>query len=100
MKSSAEVQQDFLQTLSDVTSAGLYSVGGMLSFPAFLDFYCSLTAFTSDEDFRWGYRDTEVCFMAMFQSRATLGVHQVLVILQRESSRGSGAADSKKLLSS
>lgn len=55
-KSSAEVQQDFLQTLSDVTSAGLYSVGGMLSFPAFLDFYCSLTAFTSDDDFRWGAR--------------------------------------------
>ncbi|CAM9380713.1 unnamed protein product, partial [Ectocarpus sp. 12 AP-2014] len=52
-KVSAAVQQDFLHTLSDITSTELHnSHGTMVSFPAFLDFYCSLTAFTSDTDFR------------------------------------------------
>lgn len=52
-RTSAEVRQDFLQTLSDVMSMGAQSSGGaMVSFPSFLDFYCSLTAFTSDGDFR------------------------------------------------
>ncbi|CAN0325955.1 unnamed protein product, partial [Ectocarpus sp. 8 AP-2014] len=52
-KASAAVQQDFLHTLSNITSTDLHnSHGTMVSFPAFLDFYCSLTAFTSDTNFR------------------------------------------------
>lgn len=52
-KASAAVQQDFLHTLSNITSTDLHNSHGMMvSFPAFLDFYCSLTAFTSDTDFR------------------------------------------------
>lgn len=52
-KTSAEVRQDFLQTLSDVMKTEAHSNrGAMVSFPSFLDFYCSLTAFTSDGDFR------------------------------------------------
>lgn len=53
-RASAEVRQDFIQTLSDVTKPGSHrSSGATVSFPAFLDFYCSLTAFTSDVDFRY-----------------------------------------------
>ncbi|CAM9395475.1 unnamed protein product [Scytosiphon promiscuus] len=53
LRTSTDVRQDFLQTLFDVMSVDAHSNGQeMVSFPSFLDFYCSLTAFTSDDDFR------------------------------------------------
>lgn len=49
LRAAAQVKQDFMQTLSD---ASVRDRGGMVSFPAFLDFYCCLTALTSEEHFR------------------------------------------------
>lgn len=68
-KPSAEVRQDFIQTLGDVTEADLHrNRGAVVSFPAFLDFYCSLTAFTSDSDFRCGgtYRCGCACYFPVY----------------------------------
>lgn len=53
LRAGAQVQQDMIQMLDDAVATTSVSCGGeMMSFPAFLEFHSSLTAFASDDHFR------------------------------------------------